>query len=202
MKKTQIEPKEKPLFRLREPFEFMLWTIIFGMSLMFFVFTLVYMIRGADGADKFEFPKVFWLSTAVIILSSYIINRAARARREEAFKWYRIYLGTTLSLGGIFVILQFLGWSDMLQQGISLQNNFTGAFIYLISGLHILHLAGGLLFLLLVFIDSLRYYSYVDSFVYSVNPPNQLRFRLIVIYWHFVDVLWIYLFLFLLYQQS
>ena len=202
MKKTQTEPKESFLLRRREPFEFMLWLIIFGISLMFFAFTIIYFMRGAEGAEKFQFPRVFWFSTVVIGLSSYTINRAAKNMQDELFRWYRIYLGATLLLGGLFVILQFMGWSNMLQQGISLQNNFTGAFIYLISGLHILHLAGGLLFLLLVFIDALRHYSYIDSFVYSVNPPNQLRFRLIEIYWHFVDILWLYLFLFLLYQQT
>ena len=202
MKQIQTDPKEKSIFRRREPFEFMLWVGIFGISLMFLSFTVIYLFRSGEGAQAFRIPKVFWYSSAAIVLSSWTIEKAVLSMKNEAFKQYRLYLLSTLILGGLFVILQFWGWSNMLQQGVSLQNNFTGAFIYLISGLHILHLAGGILCLLLVFIDSLRYFSYVDSFVYSVNPPNQLKFRLIVIYWHFVDALWIYLFLFFLYQQS
>ncbi|MDX2304966.1 MAG: cytochrome c oxidase subunit 3 [Microscillaceae bacterium] len=202
MKKSQTDLKEKAVIRLREPFELMLWAGILGISLMFLVFTMVFVLRKETGMADFKLPRVFWLSSLVIALSSFSIDQAGQAFKKESFRSYRFYLLLTLVLGGLFVLLQFLGWSKMIQQGISFKNSFVGSFIYLISGIHILHLAGGVLCLLLIFMDSLKNLSYVDSFVYSVNPPNRLRLRLVSIYWHFVDGLWIYLFLFFLYWQT
>ena len=72
-------------------------------------------------------------------------------------------------------------------------NNFSLGFVYLISGLHIL---GGVAVLGWTFYRSLKNFSYLDSSVFSVNPFNQLKMKLITVYWHFVDVLWLYLFCF------
>ena len=73
-----------------------------------------------------------------------------------------------------------------------------GGFVYIISGVHLLHILVGLVFLTIMLVEAMRRRPYVDSFVYSVNPPNKLKIRLITLYWHFVDLLWIGLFIFLL----
>jgi cytochrome c oxidase subunit 3 len=90
----------------------------------------------------------------------------------------------------------------MLLAGITMSNNTGGMFIYVLSGLHILHTLGGLIALASANKDAFQRMEYVDSYVYSVNPPNQLKIKLISIYWHFLDILWIVLFLFLLYHAS
>jgi cytochrome c oxidase subunit 3 len=82
-----------------------------------------------------------------------------------------------------------------------MSSSVSAAFVYVISGVHLAHILGGILLLIIVFVEALRNFKYVDSFVYSVNPPNQLKLTLVSIYWHFVDVLWVILFLFLLYHQ-
>ncbi len=204
MKDIRIDEQEdKSIFRRREPFAFMLWLGIFGISLMFFILTILYLIRkGSPNWEDFRIPTVFWVSTGVILLSSYTLHLANRAFSLEKFLLYRVSVGLTLFLGSVFVLLQVLGWQHLHQMGIFLDGSPSGAFLYIISGLHALHIIGGLVFLGMAFIEAIRYPSYVDSFISSVNPPKQLRLKLVTRYWHFVDILWIYLFLFFLYQHS
>jgi cytochrome c oxidase subunit 3 len=89
-----------------------------------------------------------------------------------------------------------------LEQGSGMENNPSAGFVYVLTGLHIVHIIGGLVFMAVLLFKSYKNKSYVDSFIYSVNPPNQLRLKLMTTYWHFVDALWLYLFLFLLYHQA
>jgi cytochrome c oxidase subunit 3 len=147
-------------------------------------------------------PSLFLISTAVILLSSLTLHLANNSFRSDGFVRYRVLMGSTLGLGVLFIILQLLGWQQLISGGVSMSNNPSAGFIYVISGLHILHILGGVVALGLAVIDSLKNYNYVDAFVYSVNPPNQLKIRLITLYWHFVDVLWLILFAFLVYQHG
>jgi cytochrome c oxidase subunit III len=174
-----------------------------GSALLFLFVLLIYLLRKGSGDVSLFIPKVFWFSTVVILLSSFMLQFANRAFVEERFRTYRLCLFLTLFLGIVFIILQFIGWQEMLSKGIHFDtNNMGGVFIYTLSGLHIFHTLGGIIFLLLVNRDALRNLKYVDSYVYSVNPPNQLKIKLISIYWHFVDCLWVLLFLFLLYHAT
>ncbi|WP_081413854.1 cytochrome c oxidase subunit 3 [Eisenibacter elegans] len=199
---SDLEPQERPekgLFRRREPLQFLLWLAIFSMSLGFFSLTATYVYKRIQGVwTRFDLPPAFWLSTAVIMASSYTLYLANVAFQEEQFKRFRSYILFTLSLGIGFMVLQAEGWRELIVQGVWLKGAVSGSFVYVLSGLHMAHLAGGVIFLMVILIEAVRHTSYVDSFVYSVNPPNQLRLKLLTIYWHFVDVLWLYLFVFLL----
>jgi cytochrome c oxidase subunit 3 len=108
----------------------------------------------------------------------------------------------TLIAGLFFIVLQGFGWKTLLSSGITMRNNTGGMFIYILSGLHIFHTLGGLIALASANTDAFQRMEYVDSYVYSVNPPNQLKIKLISIYWHFIDILWIAIFLFLLYHAT
>ena len=186
-----------------EPYQFMLWLGIVGSGLLFLFLIFAYLVRksASDWADV-ALPRIFWLSTLVILLSSLTLHWANKAFRNESFPKYRWLMGFTLLLGTAFVVMQAIGWFNMLSAGINLQNSPAGAFVYIISGLHLIHILGGLLFLVIVFSEALRRISYIEAFVYSVNPPNQLKINLVTIHWHFVDVLWLLLFLFLLYHHT
>ncbi|EAY28645.1 cytochrome c oxidase subunit 3 [Microscilla marina] len=190
---------EQGLFKRREPFLFMLWTAIAGISIMFLALTIIYSLRkGQHQWQAVSLPLAFWLSTFSIITSSLTLWQTNQAVKKEQFRRAKILLGTTLGLGLLFIGLQVVGWQQLIAQKVYLSNSLGGSFIYIISGLHIAHILGGILFLTLIFIDIARHTSYVDSFIHSINPPNQLRLKLVTIYWHFVDVLWLYLFLFFL----
>lgn len=191
------------LTKRREPFAFMLYLAIVGSGLLFFFLLLVFITKEARNQDiPLKTPGVFWVSTFVIIASSLTLQGANKAFKEERFRSYRLNISITLLAGIMFIILQGLGWQKMLSAGITMANNTGGMFIYVLSGLHILHTLGGLIALASANKDAFQRMQYVDSFVYSVNPPNQLKIKLISIYWHFIDILWIILFLFLVYHAS
>ena len=198
-----IKQRENPLTKRREPFNFLLWLGIASSVLIFTVLLGVYGVRkSGNNWGSAALPTLFWVSTVVIVLSSITLHLANVALKFDRFRQYRLFVGTTLGLGVLFVVLQLLGWQELLNDQVSMAKSTASAFVYIISGLHILHILGGLAVLGWAFYQSLKNFSYVDSFIFSVNPPNQLRLRLITLYWHFVDVLWLVLFAFLLLQAA
>lgn len=176
-----------------------------GIASIIFLFgtlSFLYIIR-KSGSDwlVFKLPFIFWWSTVIIIGSSLSLQIAHYYLRKDHFLAYKWFTGITLFLGMVFIITQLIGWRQLILEGISMGKP-SGAFLFMLSGLHILHIAGGIILLCMVFISVLKRTRYVDIFVYSVNPPNQLKLKLVSIYWHFVDILWLYLFLFLLYHHN
>jgi cytochrome c oxidase subunit III len=187
----------------REPFSFMLYLAMVGSGLLFFFLILVFVAKETRNQEiPLKIPSVFWASTWMILTSSATLYWANKAFRKERFRSYRLNISLTLLAGIFFIVLQGFGWKKLLESGITMQNNTGGMFIYILSGLHIIHTLGGLIALASANKDAFQRMEYVDSFVYSVNPPNQLKIKLISIYWHFVDVLWIAIFAFLLYHAS
>lgn len=183
----------------REPFHFMVWLGIASSLMLFTMLLVAYIVRqNGTGWATIKLPFVFLISTAVIMLSSLTLRNAMSAFRHERFGSYRTSLATTFGLGTLFMLLQGWGWRQMFQTGVGLEGNPAGGFIYIISGVHLLHILIGLIFLGIMLGEAIRRRPYVDSFVYSVNPPNKLKIKLITLYWHFVDILWLGLFLFLL----
>jgi cytochrome c oxidase subunit III len=125
-----------------------------------------------------------------------------QAFKKDKFSSYKWLVGFTLALGTAFIVMQIFGWKQLFDTGIDMHTSMAGAFLYTLSGLHILHILGGIIYLGITFASALKKVTYVDSFVYSVNPPTQLRLQLVSMYWHFIDALWIYLFVFLLYHHG
>lgn len=185
----------------REPFKFMLQLAIFGSGLMFlFLLTSYLNLERPDaGFDKIEIPNIFWISTLLIVISSLTLHLANMYFKEDKYLSYRVLMAITLILGIAFIVLQLIGWQQLFTQSGDVRNS--KGFIYMLSGLHIMHIVIGLFFLIKIFVEALKRMSYIESFIYSVNPPNQLKINLIIFYWHFVDVLWIVLFAFLLWRN-
>ncbi len=195
--------KNNPLTKRREPFNFLLWLGITSSVLIFTVLIAIYMLRkSAPNWVNVPLPSLFLISTAAIVISSFTLHFANKSFRIDQFTKYRVLMACTLGLGVLFIILQLFGWQQLISGGVSMSNNPSAGFIYVLSGLHILHILGGVGALGWAVVESLKNYTYVDAFVYSVNPPNQLKIKLITLYWHFVDVLWLILFVFLVYQHG
>ena len=196
--KPSTKLRDNPFARRREPFGFMLWLGVIGSSLLFTTIFLVYLIRMQNASSHFiALPDMFWLSTLVILFSSITLHEANLAFVQERFLHYRVFLGATFVLGITFMLLQVSGWLEMIDGNAFLARNNSVASIYILTGLHLLHIFGGLLYLSILLRKAIKNRTYVDSFVYSVNPPNRLRLKLMTRYWHFVDALWLVVFIFL-----
>ena len=170
------------------PLKFGLWLGIASIIMLFAALTSAYIVRKAQGNwTDFRMPGVFWFNTAVIILSSITIQWAVNAFRNFRETAYKIALTITLVLGLIFLWGQYLGWLALADRGVYITGNPSGSFVYVISGVHAAHILGGLVIMLIMFVRML---------IKPFNPNKLVSVQMMATYWHFVDVLWIYLFIF------
>lgn len=191
------------IIKRREPFTFMLYLAILGSGLLFLAIFIIFLKKELVNQNiPLVIPKVFWASSLVILASSFTIQLSKNYLSKQAFDKFKFYLAFTYLLGLAFLVLQISGWMELANSGFTMANHTGVSFLYILSGLHILHTFGGIVALSITVAKVFRNKSYVDAFVYSVNPPNQLNFKLIYIYWHFLDILWLLIFLFLLYHAT
>lgn len=168
----------------------LLWVAIGSMVMLFAGLTSAYIVRKMEGNWKeFNLPLAFYFSTAIIIGSSVTINMALSYARKNKLAQLKQYLFLTFLLGVGFVVSQFAGYSSLVKQGVYLSGYSPSAsFLYVLTGLHIAHLIGGIIALLVVNIRAV---------MNKYNAQNTLGIDLAATYWHFLDLLWVYLFLFL-----
>jgi len=172
------------------PHKFTLWVALASITMMFAGFTSAYIIkRNLANWVTFNLPVVFWYSTAVIILSSVTIWMAQNAFKNREMLKYRTLVVVTLSLGVLFIVLQFVGFQQLWANGFTLTANVSFSFLYVIIGLHALHILGGIIALSILF---------AKAFSTKVRNYNIVPVEVISTYWHFVDFLWIYLLIFLI----
>lgn len=172
------------------PHKFTLWVGIGSILMMFAGLTSAYIVkRNQANWVTFDLPKAFWYSTIVIILSSLTLYMSSKAFKERAMSRYRTLMAATLVLGVLFMILQVIGFKELWNIGVTLTANVSYSFLYVIVGLHAAHVLGGIVALVVM---SLKAFS-TKTRSYSIVPVE-----LINTYWHFVDILWIYLLVFLL----
>jgi cytochrome c oxidase subunit 3 len=172
--------------------KFTLWAAMASITMMFGAFTSAYIVRQAAGNWlEFSLPNAFYFSTAIMLISSATLHLSFKNFKNGQEKMYKMYLLLTLVLGLSFVVLQYIGWTSLYKIGVDLKGNVSGAFFYLFSGIHALHVLGGIAALIVATL-----HAYTLKFVVSARRIN--RFDLVVNYWHFVDFLWLYLFVFLL----
>ena len=172
------------------PHKFTLWVGIGSILMMFAGLTSAYIVkRNQANWVTFDLPIAFWFSTADIVLSSITVYMASNAFKERAMGRYRILMSATLALGIIFIVLQVIGFKQLLELGVTWKSNVSHSFLYVIVGLHALHVLGGIIALIIM---SVKAFS-IKTRSYSIVPVD-----LISTYWHFVDILWIYLLIFLL----
>ena len=174
------------------PHMFALYVSFASILMMFGALTSAYIVRHAAG-DWLEFnlPTYFYYSTAALLLSSAALHYSYRSFIGNNERGYKIFLPIALVLGFIFVTLQYHGWNTLFNMGVDLKLNVSGSFLYLITGLHALHILGGLACIIVAIINAF-------TLPFQPTVKRQVRFRLVLHYWHFVDILWIYLLAFLL----
>lgn len=174
------------------PQVFGLWLSFASITMMFGALTSAYIVKRAAGNWlEYVMPTTFYVSTAVILLSSVTLHISYSCFKQHKEGLYKSMLVITLLLGCLFLVLQYRGWHVLFESGVDLKGNVSGSFFYLISGVHAAHILGGISALVVAL---------VHAFTLKFKPTDKrrIRFLLVLQYWHFVDILWIYLFVFLL----
>ncbi|WP_274474697.1 cytochrome c oxidase subunit 3 [Mangrovimonas aestuarii] len=171
----------------------MLWFGIASLIMSFAGWTSAYVVSSSrpDWLKDFQLPNAFIISTVLIIISSITFVVAARALKVNNRSLTSIMLLATLGLGIAFVYNQFMGFQEIIDAGYNFTgptSNVTMSYIYLIAMMHILHVVAGLICLLVVI---------YNHFKQKYSATKMLGFELAATFWHFVDLLWLYLFLFL-----
>ncbi|CAN1528992.1 CyoC Heme/copper-type cytochrome/quinol oxidase, subunit 3 [Flavobacteriaceae bacterium] len=170
--------------------------LLFAMVSMFMMFaglTSAFVVSKsrADWLKDFQLPTAFYLSTVVILSCSVTFHLAKKAIQKDNRNATTSFLLATLALGILFVILQFAGFRQIVDNGYFFTGNessITSTFLYVVTIVHLAHLAGGLISLLIII---------YNHFKQKYNSTQTLGIELGAMYWHFLDFLWIYLFLFL-----
>ena len=173
------------------------WVIVASVSMLFTGLSSAYIVRAASAPDwqPLTMPRILWLSTALICLSSVTFEAARRCLRNTAAATYARLLSLTGVLGLGFLALQLIAWRRLAGQGIYLASNPHSSFFYLLTALHGLHLLVGLLALFLLLLRTVRKGGADAGKQIAVTDG-------VAVYWHFMDFLWIYLFVLLFVWRS
>jgi len=172
------------------PHKFTLWVGIGSILMMFAGLTSAYIVkRNQANWVTFDLPQLFWYSTAAIVLSSITLFLAGKAFKAREMAKYRNLVTATVILGIVFIVLQVFGFIQLWDKGITLQGNVSYSFLYVIVLLHAVHVIGGIIALIVLF---------AKAFSKKTKNYNAVSVDVVSTYWHFVDVLWIYLLIFLI----
>lgn len=174
------------------PQKFALWLGIGSIIMMFGGFTSGYIVRKGQGNWlNYNLPTAFYISTVAVILSSITMAVAVRSFKQRKMPLHKNMVILTLLLGVAFTILQYIGFNELYAQ-LKWNNNVSLQFLGVIVSVHALHIIGGVIALLILF---------VRTFSRKVKTYSATGLEIIATYWHFVDILWIYLFIFFLANQ-
>ena len=178
------------------PKKFALWIFLFTSFMLFMALTsgfIVYSGAGKGHELSIKLPQAFMYNTIVIVLSSLTMFAATHATKRLQFERQRLFLIATIGLGILFFALQIYAWSTLIAMRAYLINpNASISFVYIMTGIHLLHILAGLLLLL----NSLR-----KSYKNTPQVIKLYNMDMSSIFWHFVDIVWIYLYVFLLLNQ-
>ena len=179
------------------PKTFVVWLFIVASTMLFLAFSSAYWVHRQDGIGNnawvmIKLPWHFWLSSAFIILSSFTMEAAYKnAKKDDVFK-VPAYISFTILLAGGFSLLQILGFQQLMNMGYFFSNKMPGeisvSFIYVIAGVHLLHILGGIILLLVTLSKAVNL---------KIHRKELVFINICKTYWHFLGILWIFLFLFL-----
>ena len=174
------------------------WVAISSILMLFVALTSAYIVRSASGNDwqPIAMPKVLWLSTALILISSMTMEISRRSLKQQRHAGYGRWLMITVALGLAFLATQLFAWRQLVRQGVYMASNPYNSFFYLFTAAHGLHLLGGILALAYLSVRTTRKRSTVEGELRRVGAADAAT-----IHWHFMDGLWVALFLLLFFWK-
>jgi len=177
------------------PQKFGLWISMGSLLMMFMAFTSAYIVRHAAGNWlEFAIPNVFIYSTLIIIVSSISLQASYYFFTKKNATLYRLLLVGAFILGIAFLVLQYNGWTQLQQLGVDFKINPSASFFYLINWVHAAHIIAGLTTLIVAMLHAF-------TLKFEVTKRRLDRFQLVLQFWHFLGILWIYLYGFLLFTR-
>jgi cytochrome c oxidase subunit 3 len=175
------------------PKKFALWLFIVSIVMIFAAMSSAYTVRQAEGNWlEFEMPFIFWVNSAILIASSITMHIAYVSAKRDNLGMVKIAMIITTLLGLGFLVGQWYSWVALVDMKVFFGGSYSnpsGSFLYVITGLHAFHLITGIIYLLIIL---------GASFQYNIHSKNMVRMEMCATYWHFLDILWLYLFAFLL----
>ncbi len=171
------------------PKKFIVWLFIATIVMLFAALTSAYLVKQGEGNWlQFDLPQMFWITSMVIILSGVSMQITYFSAKKDRINNIKLFLTITLILGLVFLVGQYQSWKELIQQDVFFVGNPAGSFIYVLTGLHALHLVSGIIFLLIVL---------YSAFKFKIHSKNLTQLEMATTYWHFLGALWLYLFFFL-----
>ncbi|MTI22841.1 cytochrome oxidase subunit III, partial [Fulvivirga sp. RKSG066] len=151
-----VEEPKKPLSM--NPKKFALWLFIITVIMIFAALTSAYIVRQAEGNWLvFDLPIELWVTSGIILLSSATMHWAYIAAKRDELSQVKLALGVTTFLGVAFLIGQVYAWGTLVNHNVFFVGNPSGSFLYVLTGLHGVHLISGIIFLIIVLISTMRY---------------------------------------------
>ncbi len=183
-----VEEPKKPL--AMNPKKFGMWLFLASVMMLFMSITSAYIVRQAEGNwVYFDLPSLFYVTTVIIVVSSVTMQLAYFAAKKDNISTAKTMVLITTVFGVAFLVGQFFGWKQLVANSIYLVGNPSGSFLYIITGLHGLHIISAVVFLLIIL---------NAVFKGKVHAGNMTKMEMCTTYWHFLGGLWLYLFIFLL----
>lgn len=175
-----------------------MWVALAGIVMLFTALTSAYIVRAASSNDwrPIAMPGILWLSTLVIVASSPTLENARRSVKQQRDGVYGRWLVITTVLGVAFLVSQIAAWRQLVRQGVYLSSNPHSSFVYLLTAAHGVHLLGGILALGFLMLRTRSRRESVAAESRRVGTVDAVS-----IYWHFMDGLWVYLFLLLFFWK-
>jgi cytochrome c oxidase subunit 3 len=194
---TTTMTAEEHKSRTARSYKLLLLFAMISMVMMFAGLTSAFVVSKsrADWLKDFQLPTAFYYSTVIIMGCSITFHLAKKAIQKDKQQATTAFLLATLALGILFVAFQFVGFGQIVESGYyftGAESSITTTFLYIVTVVHLLHLAGGLIALFVIIFKQLKR---------KYNATETLGIELGAMYWHFLDFLWIYLFLFLFFFE-
>lgn len=195
MRQNQTQQSEEFLFH---PKNVMLFILLFGLAILFLALTVSYIYtRVTMNVPPVQIPFLFIFNTLILLGSSWAMIRAKRCYLNDDTEGYQQNLKYTIWLSLFFMVMQAVAWWWLFKNNVALNSSTTSGYLYVISFVHLAHVIAGLPFLMLFYRTAKkRMVDPVTVLVYFSDPDKRLKLRLLTIYWHFLDGLWVYLVLF------
>ena len=179
--------KTKSRILRMNPNIFLVWVFMISISMIFVSLVSAYIVKkGEPGGFNVELPSMFYYSSFVVVLSSVFKQLAYYSAKKDNFKSLKTYLLLSFMGGLSFLFIQYLGWVNLVDGGVYFVGHPDGSFIYILSGVHAIHLISGLIFIFVVYVFSIKI---------KIHSKNLNLIEMSTTYWHFLTFLWVYLFI-------